>query len=312
MERQLIETLADALCRNAEAFKDILDALGNGIVLTNADSTILYVNPAFSKRTGYSFDEIVGQQTDILYSGRHTTTYYKTLWHDLIKKHRWEGDIWNRRKNGEICPQHLVITQLQDDKANLWYLAVFSEISVLHLDANSKINLAFHDPLTQLCNFSLFEEKFNEAAELYRRNHFLSADKDQLAILYINIDDFKTVNDDFGYLAGDDVLIHVGQSLVEAGRDIDTVARLGRDEFLVLLSNVKSAADVWAFSERLEQHLNAGKKIKGKYTIPNISMGTSFYPVCSDAYEALIAQAKEAMCFSKKNGRYLSFYRDFV
>lgn len=205
-----------------------------GIVITDRDNRILRVNQTFTKLTGYSAEESIGRTPAILKSGRQDATFYRSLWEALIRDKFWQGELWNRRKNGEVYPEWLTITAVLDAKCQVThYVGVFSDISV-RKEVEERIHLlAFHDPLTNLPNRGLLRDRLQQAMVASARSQRNGA------LLFLDLDNFKTLNDTRGHDIGDLLLIKVAQRILQdCVRDSDTVARLGGDEFVVMLENL--------------------------------------------------------------------------
>lgn len=304
-------TLRDILTDNVEGLKGIFDDISNGVSITDENSIFIYANPAFTEITGYALHEIIGENPGILHSGKHGHKYYQTMWEAINAVGRWQNQIWNRRKSGEIYPELLTITRVLNNTNKIYYVAIFTDISILEQKNKKQINLAFRDPLTSLCNRGLLEEKFNDYVNKYKRSqHKKIPAYHEMAVLFMDLNQFKSINDRYGHFAGDKILIFVAKALTRSARSVDTIARYGGDEFVVLLSNIKSKNDVIAFSQRLENNLKAGKQIKNIQIIPTVSIGVSFYPTTQTNYEQLIQQADEAMYYGKTHHNFLSFYTE--
>jgi diguanylate cyclase (GGDEF)-like protein/PAS domain S-box-containing protein len=208
-----------------------------GMLVTSANNTILRINKAFSQITGYSADEAIGQPPGFLKSGRHDQTFYAQMWNSLIQQGTWQGEIWNRRKNGEIYPEWLTITVVKDEAGKIThYVATMIDITERKI-AEDKINsLAFYDPLTGLPNRRLLLDRLEQAlvsSERHRRHG---------ALLMIDLDNFKTLNDTQGHDMGDQLLVEVAVRLKSSIREVDTVARLGGDEFVIILEDLDESA----------------------------------------------------------------------
>ncbi|MDO9138921.1 MAG: diguanylate cyclase, partial [Methylobacter sp.] len=212
--------------------------LQDAILVTDADGGILKVNQAFTRITGYSADEVIGQKPSMLSSGLHNKDFYAAMWESLNRTGNWRGEVWNRRKDGEIYPQWIIITAIKDatDKIK-HYVASFSDISSRKAAEEEIRQMAFYDPLTQLPNRRLLQERLKHSIDVERR------DNKRLAILMLDLDRFKNVNDSFGHLAGDELLQHVAARILDRLRDVDMVSRLGGDEFVVLLEDIAHPED---------------------------------------------------------------------
>ncbi len=208
-----------------------------GMTVANADKVILRVNKAFSEITGYASSEAVGQTPRMLSSGRHDSAFYAAMWASIVALGSWQGEVWNRRKNGELFPEWLTITAVKDaDGVVTHYVATFSDITERKSAEEQIQHLAFYDPLTHLANRRLLMDRLQHAVAASARH------QGQMALLLIDLDDFKTLNDTLGHDDGDLLLQQVAQRLTECVRTSETVARLGGDEFVVLLEHLSEDA----------------------------------------------------------------------
>ena len=208
------------------------------ILITDPDSNILRVNQAFEDITGYSAEEVIGQNPRILQSGRHDAAFYQAMWSALLGTGKWSGEIWDKRKNGEIYPKFMTITAVYDDKQQVThYVAVSSDISQRKQSEQEIHQLAFYDPLTKLPNRRLLLDRLQQAMAVSMRNGRHGA------LLFLDLDHFKTINDTQGHAMGDLLLIEVAHRLQTCVREGDSVARLGGDEFVVVLEELSSQPD---------------------------------------------------------------------
>ncbi|MCX7193752.1 MAG: EAL domain-containing protein [Proteobacteria bacterium] len=274
-----------------------------GMLITDAHSTILRVNSAFTRITGFSGEEIVGRNPRLLSSGRQNAGFFKEMWSQIHLEGTWEGEIWNRRKSGEIYPEHLTITAVKDTGGIITnYVATFNDITASKAAENEIKNLAFYDPLTNLPNRRLLMDRLNHAIASGARSGRTGA------LLFIDLDNFKTLNDTLGHDIGDLLLQQVSQRLVSCIREGDTVARLGGDEFVVLLEDLSTQA-----LEAAEQTESVGEKILATLNLPyqlashdcrsTPSIGATLFNGHERPIEELMKQADIAMYQSKKAGR---------
>jgi len=275
-----------------------------GMLITNADQVILRVNRAFTEITGYTATEAVGQNPSLLSSGRHEAAFYTAMWACIAVDGTWQGEIWNRRKNGEVFPEWLTISAVKDEAgltAN--YVATFSDITS-NKTAEAQIkNLAFYDPLTRLPNRRLLMDRLEQALVSGARHQRKGA------LLFVDLDDFKTINETLGHYQGDLLLEQVAQRLVTCVREGDTVARLGGDEFVVMLEDLSEDALVAA-----TQAETVGEKIRvtlskmyqlGPYeqhSTPSIGV-TLFGGGQSESIDEPLKRADLAMYQAKPAGR---------
>ena len=270
-----------------------------GIVITNAEGTILNVNDAFTRITGYTRDEGIGKNPRILRSGQHDTAFYASLWENLIDKGFWEGEIWNKRKSGEIYPEILTISAVRDAKGMVsHYVAVFSDISRQKEHEHQLKRLAFFDDLTGLPNRVLLVDRLGQTMARARRG------KTALALAYLDLDGFKEVNDGYGHAVGDRVLVTIAERLTAALREEDTVARFGGDEFVIVLPDHPGGEALDAIVRRLLIKISEPIHIDQHRLQVSGSIGLAHYRGDIDLdSDQLIRQADQAMYQAKQTGR---------
>lgn len=306
-----LSALYDLIQSGVEGLKGVFAEISNGITITDEHSRVIYVNPAFTTITGYQAKEIIGDNPGVLHSGRHDKLFYERMWNELQTLGRWQGEIWNRRKSGEIVPELLTITKIVNKKNQVLYIGIFSDISFLVQENENKINLALHDPLTGLCNRSLLDDRFEVILQEYKRHSFEAQESPgQVVLLFIDLDRFKKTNDTYGHLVGDSVLIFVANVLKNCSRSTDTVARIGGDEFAVMLSNIKTKEEVESYCNRVREVTALGIEVDGVLLIPELSIGACFFPAQATDFDTLTAQADKAMYHAKRNRTYLTFYSE--
>lgn len=273
-----------------------------GIMITDLDGDILAVNPAFSKITGYAAEEVVGRNPRILKSGVQDADFYQRYWADLKEKGHWQGELFNRKKSGEIYPQWLTITAARDSQGRiLSYIAVFSDMSRLQ-EAEKRLSyLAYHDTLTGLPNRLLLLDRLRQSIAQARRGGF------PLSVLFIDLDGFKQVNDTLGHDAGDHILQEISRRLQQIVRESDTVGRLGGDEFVIIANGLSGGEDTERLATKLVAALTRPIQVAGHELSVGCSIGISQYQNDMDP-EALLHKADSAMYRAKKagGGRYLS------
>ncbi|MEW6165350.1 MAG: PAS domain S-box protein [Pseudomonadota bacterium] len=276
----------------------VFESSGEGIMITDAGNRIVSVNAAFSLVTGYGADEVVGQSPALMSSGRHDAEFYQALWGSLAREGRWRGEIWNRRKNGEIYPEWLSIACVRDRDGRLTHhVAVFSDISDRKL-AEERIDfLAHHDPLTELPNRLLFKDRFERAMA-----HGLRANT-RTALLFVDLDRFKAVNDSFGHPVGDALLRDAARRLESCVRDTDTVSRQGGDEFLVALTDIRDDEAVARIAEKILSVLAQVFLVEGHEVMISASIGIALAPDDGKDFETLLRKADVAMYHAKDDGR---------
>lgn len=268
------------------------------ILIADQDGRIKSVNPAFSQITGYTLEEVRGKNPSLLSSGRHDKPFYQNLWRELREQGAWSGEIWNRRKNGTVYPEWLSISVVRDNQGNVSeYVAVFSDITRHKNNEARIIRQAYYDELTGLPNRSLLSDRLDLA--------IVTADRDgqMIALLFVDLDRFKFVNDSLGHECGDDLLKQVARRLNDCVRETDTVARFGGDEFVILLHNVKSDADANHVAAKLIERLSEPFLLAGREVIIGASIGIAMHPGDADTAETLIRNADLAMYKAKQSGR---------
>ena len=275
----------------------ILENISEGILVTDRDGVIGAVNPAFSRITGYSEAEALGQKVNILKSGRHDDSFYRNLWSALNTSGYWRGEIWNRRKDGEIYPELLTINTIQDDEDQVNYVAVFSDISTVKKTSEKLEYLAHHNPLTGLPNRRLLQARLEHSLQYANREGTRGA------VIYIDLDNFKKINDSLGHDAGDEVLKTVAQRLMEGARQVDTVAHLSGDEFVTVLHKIKSIDDAVIRANQILKCLQQPFQIKEYELLIGGSLGIAEYDGRSENIESLLKNADAAMYKAKEGGK---------
>jgi len=276
--------------------------LQDAMLVTDANNVILKVNQAFTRITGYSAEEVIGKTPNLLSSGQHDKTFYSSMWESINRTDAWQGEIWNRRKNGEMFPEWLIITAVKEpDEKNEHvnnYVASFSDITSRKAAEEEIKQLAFYDPLTQLPNRRLLQERLKHSIDVERR------DGKRLALLMLDLDRFKAVNDSLGHLAGDELLQQVAVRISARLRDVDMVARLGGDEFVVLLEDIAHAEDAARVAAEIIFVLGKPFQLTQSSDVQiGASIGISLYPEHGASYEMLMDHADAALYQAKDQGR---------
>jgi diguanylate cyclase (GGDEF)-like protein/PAS domain S-box-containing protein len=269
-----------------------------GIVVTDCNGTILQVNPAFTSITGYSQEEAIGRNPRILKSHKHPESYYQAMWGQLAEEGQWAGEIWNRRKNGEVYPEWLTINAVRGPQGKITnYVSIFHDITELKRQQQALEHQAQHDALTGLPNRVLFNDRLEMALKRMKRRG------KKVALLFLDLDNFKNVNDGFGHLAGDDLLVELAERLLTQLRIGDTLARQGGDEFLILLPDMDDIDDVSVIAQRLLTCLQQPFRHRDIEYCITASIGVTIAPNDGAQAATLIKNADMAMYRAKKLGR---------
>jgi len=275
----------------------------DAILITDANANIIRVNQAFQDITGYSAEEVLGKNPRILSSGRQDKAFYAAMWQQLLATGSWTGEMWDRRKSGQIYPKWLTITAVKNEQGQTTeYVAIFSDITARKQAEEEIRNLAFYDALTKLPNRRLMLDRFHLALSVSARSHHYGA------VLFLDMDKFKTLNDTLGHDYGDLLLIEVAQRIQSCVREVDTVARLGGDEFVVLLEEVDTGAEqasqkVALIAEKIRASLAAPYRLKDYEQHSSPSIGVSLYRGNAESVDALLKHADLAMYQAKDSGR---------
>lgn len=278
--------------------KYALDSIRDGVILTDADNRIIDVNPAFSVITGYDREEILGRFPAILGSDHHDDGFYQAMWDSLRRTGRWRGEIRDRRKNGEDYPALLDITVVKDEIGRVArHIGVFTDIGPLRGAQEQLERLAHFDTLTELPNRKLLTERLQQASDLAKRNNQL------LAVMFMDLDNFKAINDHFGHVTGDKLLVIIAQRLRQVIRAGDTVARLGGDEFALIVNGLPNVDELENVANRILALTAAPCQIDGRQHILSASLGITVYPFDNADPETLLRHADQAMYQSKQSGR---------
>lgn len=269
-----------------------------GMMVTDVDGTIFSINPAFTALTGYSPEEAIGKNPKILKSGRHDLAFYQGLWGALDSFGRWEGEIWNRRKSGEIFVEWLTInTIFNADGLPHRRVALFFDITQKKASEELIWQQANFDPLTELPNRSMFHDRLEQEMKKARRNN------SALALMFLDLDEFKAVNDTLGHDMGDVLLKEAARRLRDCVRETDTVARLGGDEFTVILTDLDERLSVELVATSILQKLVEPFQLGDKLAHVSASIGITFYPEDASSLEELLKNADQAMYAAKDQGR---------
>lgn len=274
-----------------------LDAATNPVLITERSGCIVWINKAFSLLSGYSKLELVGKTPHLLSSGRQTTTFYREMWMTILAGLTWQGEMVERRKDGSDCTINQVITPVLDPQGVVThFIAILHNFKVMDEERARMQQLAFHDDLTGLPNRSLFLSLLNQAV-----NH-ATQQQQPLALMFIDLDRFKAVNDTHGHACGDKLLVAVAERLSQSVRRSDVVSRLSGDEFAILVTGMDHAWQVEVLADKLVGAINQPFMIDAHRLNAHISVGISLYPVDGASVEQLLARADDAMYQAKRRG----------
>lgn len=276
----------------------VFEHTSEATAITDANNRIISINPAFTKITGYSADEVIGQTPHMLSSGKHPKEFYKYMWETLMSTGSWQGEIQNRRKNGDIYTEWLSINILKDENDEITrHIAVFSDITDAKKAQETIVRQATFDTLTGLPNRNLTLDRLKQMLNFCRRNNRM------FAVMFLDLDHFKSVNDALGHAAGDELLIKTATRIKGALRDSDSVGRMGGDEFVVLLGDLDNADDIVPIANKILAEVRQPLVLSGHTIVTATSIGITVYPMDGDTPEAILKNADSALYEAKKNGR---------
>jgi len=274
----------------------VFDNTTEGLIITDLQAKVIGANPAFYSISGYSEADIIGKNPRMWRSDKHDSFFYQNIWSSIKEVGHWQGEIWNRRKNGDVYPAWLTINSVKDefDQKTINYIAIINDISSLKESQQRAEFLAHHDPLTQLPNRRLFNARLEHAMQRAHR------DDSKLAILFIDLDNFKTINDGLGHPIGDKVIQKVGQNLNLLLREQDTVARIGGDEFILILEDIENVEDVASIVGKIHADFKQPVEIDGNELHVGASIGVSIYPDDGIDVVSIVTNADAAMYRAKE------------
>ncbi len=276
----------------------VLEQSVEGIMVCDHEKRIIGVNPAFERVTGYSSQEAIGQTPRILYSGRQDENFYTNMWREIGSTGQWSGEIWNRRKNGELYVEWMAMNAICDPGGRVThYVSIFSDITDRKTAEDRMRHLAQHDALTDLPNRTVLRHRLDQLIDLAVRDGL------RIAVLFVDLDRFKTINDSMGHEAGDRLLRTVAQRISGAVRQSDTVARMGGDEFVVLLSELHRSDDAARLAQELLATVARPMVIEGQEVSVSASIGICVFPDDGDNASDLLRNADSAMYRAKGDGR---------
>jgi diguanylate cyclase (GGDEF)-like protein/PAS domain S-box-containing protein len=274
--------------------RTVFESSPEGILVTDADNHILSINPAFAQITGFTEAEVMGKDPRMLNSGRQSVEFYRGMWQAIQQRGRWEGELWNRHKDGHVYPEMLSISRvLANDGSVANYIGIFQDITARR-QADDRIRyLAHHDYLTGLPNRAFFVDHVAQALALARRY------ERRLAILFMDLDRFKPINDQFGHDAGDEVLREIAKRLLDAVRESDMLCRQGGDEFLVLVPEAHGDTPLEELASKLLAAIQRPILWHDQSFVVSASIGIATYPECGSSVDSLIQSADSAMYLAK-------------
>ena len=277
----------------------IFENVSEGIMITDKYKRIELVNPAFEFVTGYKRDEVIGKTPAVLQSGVHELQFYLDMWQKIRQEGIWQGEIWNRRKTGDVYPEWLTIVGVANDEGEITnYCGIFSDLSERKIVENELEKRLLTDSLTEVSNrFAYIERMDNLLESTSTISHSV-----QHVVYFLDLDRFKQINDTLGHAVGDTILVEVAKRLKTLLKNKDIIARYGGDEFIITLTNVKSAKEAANFAEQIIGIIEQPLDINGQDIFISTSIGISMYPIDGETTEQLIHCADKAMTYSKKNG----------
>jgi len=268
------------------------------MMITDADNNIIAINPAFTQITGYEFEDVKNQNPSMLNSGRHDSEFFQSLWQELTTTGRWQGEIWDKRKNEEVYAKWLTINAIINNDGSIQrYIALFSDITDKKRSEEVIWKQANYDKVTNLPNRNMFHDRLEQEIRKSDRAN------EPLALLLIDLDQFKEVNDTLGHDVGDLLLQKVGMRIRDCVRSTDTVARLGGDEFTIILTDLPSLSKVEVIAQKIVDRLAEGYQIGDHAIHISGSIGITLYPDDTNSIDALIKNADQAMYAAKEKGR---------
>ncbi|WP_272227339.1 EAL domain-containing protein [Methylophilus methylotrophus] len=279
-------------------FEKVFEGSEQGIMVTDTNLKILSVNPAFTKVLGYSIDDVKGKTPKMLSSGLHDQHFYRAMWESITHFGHWRGEVWNRRKNGEIFPEWLSISEVRNELGDIThYVGTFSDISDLKSAQKEIQYLSSHDALTGLPDIALFKDRLETAISI------AAPSNRKIGLLALNLDNFKFLNDSLGYASGDKLLKLFAERLKGCLHETDAISRHGGDEFIILLNNIHDDDSINYMVDMLLTEVSSPFAFAGRNISTSCSIGVAVYPTDGHDFEKLFGRARKAMSQAKEEGR---------
>lgn len=289
---------AEITAEELQIYANAFENSGEAILICDKQNLILNVNDAFTKTTGYRLDEVAGKDPKVLSSDKTPVSTYQELWQELEKNNFWQGELWDRKKDGHVYPKWTAISAIRDSRDNvLFYISSFTDITERKETEAQIEHLAHHDILTGLHNRFELNNRLAQVIVASRR------DQKQLAVLFIDLDRFKNINDSLGHHTGDKLLMSVAKRLTLCVRESDIVSRIGGDEFVIVLTAINDNSDAAIIAEKILKEISMPYEINGSVLNTSPSIGISIYPNDGDSVNDLMSTADVAMYHAKEHGR---------
>lgn len=284
----------------------IFNSVEEGIMIADTKSRIIHVNPAFEFVTGYTREEAVGQRPSLLNSGIHDQDFYKKMWATIQEHGKWSGEIWNRRKTGDIYPEWLTIVAIRNEQGDIMnYCGIFEDISAQKNAENEIEQRKYTDALTGVANRYAYLQRMETLLQSSANREY------HHAVLFLDLDRFKQVNDTLGHSIADELLVSVTKRIQSVLKNKDIVARYGGDEFIITITNIHHMQEAVQVAEKIVHLLSEPLPIDEQNIYISTSMGISLYPEDGTTLETLVKKADQAMYYAKRNGRnQFAFYFD--